>query len=259
MAQVAQVDADILALQEVWQRADRQMIICDFAKRGYRYSLHNSGRARGLRGWLGNGLLLLSKYPMRVGSPPLHFDDYTEGKEFFASKGCLHAVIDLPKLGAIDFFNTHFGSLAWLALKKEFCRQHELRHGRQLKQFIDYVADRGKNKVRILAGDFNFHPGTEPSSCYAQIESKLKVQSTFSWNQPLRFPTPTFDYQNPYLRKFQKLGIPSQHLDYIFLSREAEKITPTESALVLTESNVQPTGQPLSDHYGVLTTFFIDA
>ncbi len=69
----------------------------------------------------------------------------------------------------------------------------------------------------------------------------------------------TWDKDNPLVQSGNASSLPSQRIDYIFLNQNARNILePKKTRIVLTEKYVKTPSQtdiPLSDHYGVMTTF----
>jgi len=147
---LSDTQADLIVMQEVWLDQYREELINEFQKRGYKYSAFGRPcvgwkESWGIRGFLGNGLLVLSKYPLS--SPEvMKFSKYTRIEEYITYKGALYVQVQVPSLGWIDLFVSHLGAFSTL-LKNNIADSFHVDHlekkliqARELKQFIERVS-----------------------------------------------------------------------------------------------------------------------
>ncbi len=138
---------DLVALQEVWRNKDARRII---REAGYPY------HARGGDGFIGNGLLLLSRFEVLQSdhetftSFPRARHKVTQG-EAIARKGILFARIAVPG-GELDVYDTHlvadYPSDSYLTIR--------LAQGFEL---FEAVSRRSQGRPVLILGDFNTMPG----------------------------------------------------------------------------------------------------
>lgn len=218
-------DADVVCLQEVWCDSLVEQL---HDPRIFPYLCQSGVRGR-LRGRFGDGLVILSRYPIRDHKFEA-FRDFTSLEEFWVAKGTLAARIGTPG-GDTMVVNTHLGAGS------------SMRHIRSRLGQIDQLASfvHGLPKVRdcFVTGDFNFAPHTAE---YAWFQHKMR-SSDGRWidlgavqNQP------TFDPQRSYA---WKLAGRSYRIDYVF-QQVPKAVMPSSSVTTLASMTT------LSDHHPVL-------
>lgn len=138
------VNADIIALQEVWDdgRENLAKLIADKLGYSYVYAAYDE-RKKGVR--FGNAIL--SRWPItsedsrKLPAPP-------DAEEH---RCVLHGAVDGPR-GPLDVFSTH---LNWKA-------HHSHVRQMQVQAVAEFIAERAKNDCPpILCGDFNANPDSE--------------------------------------------------------------------------------------------------
>lgn len=276
--ELAKLDADIIALQEVWSPRARQKLASEFYKKGYLYSQEESLPANWLlRGWLGNGLLVVSKYPLahisNQNERVLSFSTFTRPDEYFAGKGAVHMRVQIPDFGEISFYNTHLGAVSFNPKAQAFDSSHEQSRRQQSRELIEFIRKTHEERPIILAGDFNAHFKTYHQGGYTEeygedyksitcttgaADNCLNLLDSYkSLNTDAKVKATASPLTNQYIGAsyFYKNPAPEQVIDYIFVS-SSSAMKVQESKIVLTEKLKIPnrSGElPLSDHYGVLT------
>jgi endonuclease/exonuclease/phosphatase family metal-dependent hydrolase len=198
-----EVDADIIALQEVVSREDgaaekhQARFIAEAL--GLNYLL---GENRKLRG-AAYGNVVLSRFPMKV------VKNYDLSVEGYERRGCLHIDVDVE--GAmVHVFNVHLGT--------DFLeRRHQ---GRRLAD-VEILRQAGLTGPRLLLGDFNeWTPGLTTRLLGSHLKS--------------------VDIKKHLRRRRTYPGVlPFMHLDHIYhddtLELEALKLHRTRKALVASD------------------------
>jgi endonuclease/exonuclease/phosphatase family metal-dependent hydrolase len=240
------IDADVIALQEVYAPADRQFLIRAMAAR-YPYSA-GSPKALSL---VGNGLMVLSRFPILhsefvlcEGAPPW--------TRLVWKQGLLGVDLDLPVVGRTRLINVHLA--ASVPFGHSGSMASEANRNREIVQLVS-VASAG-DPAAILAGDFNNSPEIH-SNHYDRIIAAGYVDAFVAAREPAGANAGiTWDAANPLNARGRFRNSPSQRIDHVFVS-QASSLTPVSAQLVLQESIIPtPSGRriPLSDHYGMLAT-----
>jgi len=242
VSHIQELDADVIALQEVWCDT-----IADFfqSQLNYRYGYYEPSR-KFIKGRLGNGLMFLSRYPM-VEKKFIEYSAYTRWFEFFANKGALMVLIETPN-GSVNVFNTHLGSGNHINDIGSRTIQ-----ARELQRFIERFPNR---RPALLLGDFNFNP----------FSTEYQSFSHWMLGRYDEGPSDTFRQRHPNEKGFtfhvERSSDPrpsihnrDERIDYIFsLTSKSSR-----SALELAESRVVLNfpNPRLSDHCGVLSSFVL--
>lgn len=134
---LAEIDADIIALQEVLsvrnERAEEDQVRYIAEELGIGYRLGENRRLHG--GAYGNAVL--SRLPI---IETKNFDITVRGRE---PRGCLHADIDTGRHGLLHIYNLHLGTAFF-------------ERRRQIKILLDReLLNRQHPAPRVLLGDFN--------------------------------------------------------------------------------------------------------
>jgi endonuclease/exonuclease/phosphatase family metal-dependent hydrolase len=273
---LAGTGADIIALQEVWTPSFRDSLTEGMKSLGYPYFAakdENLG-INFIRGWFGNGLMIFSKHPIDQKIDMLSFSGYTRCDEYPTRKGALHVVVQVPGVGKVDVYNTHFGVVS-VDEKTGLYDKKELELMRnQARELIQFMNQTAQQKIAVFMGDLNFHPviwNAETSSYFkdsshlSPIYSELsqnKVQNqnwidTFHTLNGLFEPHYTFDVKNnSYLKQGKYADTQSEYLDYLFYYDRENHLKPKKSQLIAHEPVFDFShGRHLSDHAGIMTTF----
>jgi endonuclease/exonuclease/phosphatase family metal-dependent hydrolase len=252
---IAELDPDIVVLQEAFNRSHRQMILKGLDASGYEYKqvkyFNHSYK-------YGSGLMLITKFPViktemefySSKGPPLDFEN-------FAGKGIVHAVLDTPD-GPLDLYFTHMvarmspvfdGQGNYIPGDKKI--NDRILQGHQVSSYIERTRN-FENCSLIAVGDFNVSPEMLE---YHYLVSKNRFQNSFDNIHPGKNPS-TFSLDNMFVNDdFSRID----HIFYKnFKGAEGFNLAPVSSDIVMKQTQVHPRlGKPinLSDHYGLFTVF----
>jgi endonuclease/exonuclease/phosphatase family metal-dependent hydrolase len=237
-AVLAEANADIVCLQEVWAKQDQQD---QAAWLGERLGLHVARHDTAQRDGLSFANAVLSKWPiLRSESFALPGSDARP-----SHRQVIHAVIDSPR-GTIHVFSTHLDQ----RFDNSELRQKQLRMICELMTKVDR-----KDEIdfpMILAGDLNAVPDSDEIRTLTGRRSPFAhgLVLTDAWEVagvPSGDPGWTWRGDNPLLTEAQW---PNRRLDYILTSwpRRSGQGTPVGARLIGTDpvDGVMP-----SDHAGV--------
>jgi endonuclease/exonuclease/phosphatase family metal-dependent hydrolase len=232
-----EVDADVIALQEVVSRPDggpekdQARYIADTL--GVSYLL---GENRKLRG-AAYGNVVLSRLPMRVVK---NHDLSVEGYE---RRGCLHIDVSVDD-AVVHVFNVHLGT--------DFLeRRHQ---GRRLAD-VEIIRQAGLTGPRLLLGDFNeWTPGLTTRLLGSHLKSvdigkHLRRRRTYPGVLPFMhldhiYHDDTLDLQALKLHRTRKALVASDHLPLIAEFRIVRAHIPEVHPLA---SEAKPAGEPPAD------------
>jgi endonuclease/exonuclease/phosphatase family metal-dependent hydrolase len=232
-----EVDADVIALQEVVSRPDggpekdQARYIADTL--GVNYLL---GENRKLRG-AAYGNVVLSRLPMRVVK---NHDLSVEGYE---RRGCLHIDVSVED-AVVHVFNVHLGT--------DFLeRRHQ---GRRLAD-VEIIRQAGLTGPRLLLGDFNeWTPGLTTRLLGSHLKSvdigkHLRRRRTYPGVLPFMhldhiYHDDTLDLQTLKLHRTRKALVASDHLPLIAEFRIVRAHIPEAHPLA---TEARPAGEPPGD------------
>ena len=234
-ATLARLDADVIALQEVWSDETTNLAAELAVELGYHHAF-----AWGMdREGFGFGNALLSRWPIaRHESTMLHGQN-----EAGEGRVALFAEVDGPR-GRLPVFCTH---LNW-RFDHSHIRQHQVA---DLARFVDRMRPRPRTFPPIVCGDFNAEPASE--------EMRMLTGLTTCPVEGLVFldawagaggggPGHTWDNANPYVSAVLE---PDRLIDYIFVgwpkTRGAGHVVECRAAGNEPVDDVWP-----SDHHAVL-------
>jgi hypothetical protein len=271
---ISQTGADIVALQESWPNHDKREIAAELATFGYPYSFF---KKRGLN--LGNGLVIISKYPILNAETSKPYREVTQDTEIFAKKAALYAEIEISPTDHLDFFTTHMGALSYEKNIGTYNVNQKKRQRTQYLQLRSWILKKHKNAHMILAGDFNadyrflqngeFQPQFAPDylSLIQGTCGNADLTNTFLTANHMDATStaiPTYDYQNnPYAAGGVFAGAPSETEDYIFeCGFTPDQISKSEiifkdpiPADLPELQGYSTTPLRMSDHFSLTTTF----
>lgn len=237
--QVAALDADIIALQEVYDRRDRRFLVQQL-RHSHPFAFAASARLS----LYGNGLLFLSRLPIRSGrfvpvraaAPPTRW---------LSEQGFLLAEIGADGMPPLRFVNVH------LLASEPLGRPNPARRMREIKALLAL----GRQQGAILLGDFNTSPVVAPD-LYAALLAAGYSDAFAAANGAGE--EPTWDAGNLLNRTGMHHREPSQRIDHVFVPHGLRgAIGPHAAAVVLRQPCVAlPDGVccTVSDHYGLLVT-----
>ncbi len=261
--EITTLNPDIVALQEVFLSEHKNILISKLKKI---YPFYYSNFSKRLL-WLGDGLLLLSKFPI-TNSYYSHFKKAPFLEKILVKKGFTKSTIIMPNKLKLGIINTHT-TAGGLFHKPESLKAENYRFSEQ--EEIKYAVTNDKSLPYIILGDFNCSPSVSAInfkhllnqgwvSTYDSLHSKNKT--LLDENK-----YPTWEIENPLNTSSPHSESPNQRIDHIFMSRKANEIYDVvDSTIVLrnpivhidcpnNKSNHTPKITP-SDHYGILTEFY---
>jgi endonuclease/exonuclease/phosphatase family metal-dependent hydrolase len=240
-------DADVIALQEVYDAADRRQLLAALGDL-YPYAVVPGGR----RSLLGNGLLLLSRFPVR--GRFVSCRSAFIAQRFLWDAGFLVAELTVPSLGAVRLINLHLAAGApFHHPEAAATKQHR---SREIAELLTLARQGGDGA--LLAGDFNASPEICPEN-YQEIIDAGYVDAFAACNGAADgTAVPTWDAANPLNRVGPHRHSPSQRIDHVFVPRDRlSALSPLSARIVLREPAVELPGGgscTLSDHYGLLVS-----
>lgn len=221
-----------------------------------------------MRNQMGNGLLLISRYPVSPQADVLRFANITRPDECLVDKGAIRASVLVPKLGWIDVVNTHVGAVSFDARRKRYAARHTAARLKQAQTLARWIGKVRRHNFMVLAGDFNFHHrefsdqnySDKPSAEYELfVGSELNLLDTcFGPGANLRGPNVTDSSENPYKESGHFKGSPDCALDYIFVSPH-DRVAVRDAAIIFDKPLRADSGRSmhLSDHFGVMASLSI--
>jgi endonuclease/exonuclease/phosphatase family metal-dependent hydrolase len=241
--EILRLEADVVALQEVFQPRDRDAILARVRTR-YPHVGHVPPRATQLDG----GLLTFSRHPLRAHMEP--FRDGPWSERVLSNKGALVTEVDLPDIGLVTVINQHATAGGFFALP-ESPRAEAMRRG-QIAQLIALAA-KARGTV-LLVGDFNAGPGAAEAN-YRQLEA-AGLTDLFAHLHG-DDPSCTWDPKNELNARGLHRTCPPQRIDHVFVRADdvrLGRVTPRRARVVLDRPQVRTakgvTVTP-SDHYGL--------
>lgn len=242
-----EIDADIVCFQEVWSPWARKRLITLLQHEGFSHFAYSRPDFP-----FGNGLLIASKYELSQEVQRLEFSISTNFIEKFVRKGAIKTQVNLPKIGWVDIYNTHLGSVSF---HHETLRPNETEDARkrtQLNELKSWIAKTRRTDDLFLFCDLNTHHSENGSlnPDYSQLIRSLDLADT---SQHLHQQGNIWTYDaitNPYAKKGIHGNNHREFVDYILGS--FPKLQCLGSQVVF-QSAVK--NYNLSDHYGLMTKF----
>lgn len=270
-SEIYKLNPDIIFLQEVWKKIDRDYLIIELQKRGFNYAFYKSDGHPKIKKWrknfrwlnrlmLGNGLLIISKHPINMeSSKVVSFSGHTAKEEFFTRKGAIFCEIELKGLGPISCINTHLGSVDYFSKKLKFNPIQKNVQTSQLKELEEFIKKIPTDSPLFIGADLNIDDRTNPlnwfsspGSEYKELVRKLNLVDSYRFIHP---SGPGITYSNKTKYKSDQHG-PDARIDYLFHANLGNQLFPTESDLVFNQPiNQNNKSFYLSDHFGVLSQY----
>jgi endonuclease/exonuclease/phosphatase family metal-dependent hydrolase len=242
------VDADIVALQEIYKVAHKKAVARALADR-WPHAAFPRGRPLYK---LDSGLLVLSRFPITAGS--FHaFKAAPRDEKAFVHRGVFDTAHEVPGLGTLRLLSFH--TTAGGTRHDPESAEADAIRARQIDAILDR-ADGTPDMPVILIGDLNAGPPVSMEN-YRQVLARgyadLFVEGA---GEAAAASAVTWDSQQPLNRRGPHAHQRPQRIDHIFLKRPwLERWRVAEARLVLTEPTVPlPGGErvTVADHYGVL-------
>ncbi len=255
---IADLGADLIAMQEVWPNHYKESLTEEFARLGYPYSFFNKRKIG-----MGNGLMIISKYPIISAELAPIFKSHTRLDEQLAGKRALHVEVLISDTLTIDFYTLHAGALSYDEKLGNYNRLQKARQRAQYIEFKNWMQSTRKHAISIIAGDFNADYRTlsgghflpDYSDDYLELtdracsEQEDLSNSFLIANHMDQFSTaiPTYSVENAYVAGGLFASAPSETEDYVY-SCGISKDRMIESKVIFKDNL-------LSDHYGLTTSF----
>lgn len=267
-------DADVVTLQEVWSTRARDALIAGFRDAGYAYSIFRPKAAQP-EALLGNGLLIVSRFPLDPDFESINFSVYTRPDEVFAKKGAIRTSFQAPGGVWVDLYASHLGAVTFEDRTLEFNAEQVRKNLQQAVELAQFIRRSAKSPVQILGADLNSHFQRWISGAWSEEASAVYALFTgadgMNWLDVFasaqgRLPEAdefSFNSDNPYVAGGMFSKAPSETEDYLLMNPNPW-IVPVYARVVfrdaLPESLVPRFGlknlpKRLSDHYGVVATF----
>lgn len=254
--------ADIIFLQEVWKPKFKKFLQQEMKKLGYYASFVHTGKSI----TLGNGLMILSRFPFKNRCELHTFKKFTRFDESFCQKGVLTNVIEHPKLGDVTLANAHIGSENFNP-GKGTNSLHLKRQVNQKKEMILFLKRiMGRTSHFIFGADLNIHdhPWDKDKKTFDQSKYQYGYELTLndlnlldsyrvvhSNQSDKHYSCETYSSKNTYTKGLSNFGFSlDERVDYIF-THEKSGFEIVNSQIIFQESLAPD--KLLSDHYGVMT------
>ena len=244
-AALRSVDADIVALQEIYRAEHKREVMRALADRWPHAAFPTPKWLK-----LDSGLLVLSRVPIAATA----FFPYRAApaderrlvhRGFFATD---HDVPDFGRVRLLSFHTTAGG----LRHDPEDAFTDAVR-GRQIDAILDH-AERDPATPHVLLGDLNAGPPVSMGN-YRQVLERGYADLYAAFHGAAAERAVTWDSQQPLNRRGPHAHQRPQRIDHIFLHKSwLERFTVADARLVLDEPNVAVRGGErvtVADHYGV--------
>ena len=236
--------ADIIALQEVYDRDQQAQLVKDLASA---YPHHAVSPTRPFRP-LGAALMLFSKFPL-MDIEYILFKKFPLDERIFVDKGMIVATIEAGAFGPVRIANTHCTSGGALHHPE---RSYTSRaRNRQYRQIFDTL-DRDRGMMRLAVGDFNAGPVVLPEN-YRELLSRGYTDVWAACHGEAS--APTWDPKNELNAHGPHRLTSAQRMDHILFHDGADSAIKVRNAqIVLSEPCVDvPAGKvTISDHYALM-------
>lgn len=277
-AALAATDADVLCLQEVWSPWLRRTLAEQMLRRGFPFAAgvvpdlrpRGWGPLRFSRGFFGNGLMVLSRFPIVGTRPSLDFRAYTRPDEIFVQKGAIGVEIEVGSGNRVLVCNSHLGAVSFSPGQGTYHKKHLQRRLHQSRELVSWLAGLGHALPVFLAVDLNVHTRAWSRGEHSErlsrevallLGERLKKFSFAEASLELRahhpIPQWTFHSGNPYVASGFFGHLPNEVTDYLFYrpvqgwgAHRVQRVFVPERM-----PELLPGIEPLSDHYGVLAEF----
>ncbi len=195
------LDADVIALQEVWSDATTNLAAELAAELGYHHAFATSTDSKGF----GFGNAVMSRWPIELTESAILPGEQETGERRIA----LYAAVTGPR-GSLPIFSTH---LTW-QLEYSHIRQRQMA---ELARFVDRL--RPWSFPPIVCGDFNAEPMSEEMRMLTGLTTCPVEGMVFhdAWKVAGQGSSGmTWDNANPYAKvDFE----PDRRIDYILVGR----------------------------------------
>ena len=266
-SEIYQINPDIIFLQEIWKKSDRCYLISELKKRGWHYSFYKSDLHPSIKKlpwlgqiFLGNGLLIISKYPIDLEKTVVHsFSTHTAREEIFTRKGALYCEINVTGIGKVGCINTHLGSIDFFQKKFQYSEKQKRSHQKQIYELTQFIKNQQQSIPLFIGADLNISDHQNhlswfpnPADEYIKFVTELNLTDSYRLLHPINQGT-TYSNKNSY--KKDSHG-PEGRLDYLFHANIEKKLIPEFSEIIF-NNPIKKNNEDfyLSDHFGILTQY----
>jgi endonuclease/exonuclease/phosphatase family metal-dependent hydrolase len=241
------VDADIVALQEIYKVAHKKEVVLALVDR-WPHAAFPKGRPLYK---LDSGLLVLSRFPITDGS--FHaFKTAPRDEKAFVHRGVFDTVHEVPGMGPLRLLSFH--TTAGGTRHDPESAEADAIRARQIDAILDR-AESTPDAPAILIGDLNAGPPVSMGNYRLVIERGYADLFAEGAGAAAAASAVTWDSQQPLNRRGPHAHQRPQRIDHIFLKRRwLERWRVAEARLVLTEPIVSVRAGErvtVADHYGV--------
>ena len=244
--EIKKINADIVALQECFNINYVRTII-DELKEVYPYS---SAFNTETLTKLSNGLILLSKYPIKNSK----FKEYEVNhplESMFSTKGYLSSTIDIPNIGLLNLINLHTTSFGDAPEdNNEILTDNKRILNNQLKEILSQI-----NSKTIILGDFNCGPNNSTFNYNYLIKNSNLIDVIGSLNEYKNLNLYTWDPKTILTKRGPHSHYPKSRIDHIMIDKNLFNYCKISNGkivfmdeIVLIDNNKST----ISDHYGIL-------
>ncbi len=244
-AHLPDIDADLIACQEVWTSEARELLVAAGRRAGYEYGWHNESARSG------SGLLVLAKLPLR----DIRFTPYTlnglpqrvQHSDYFGGKGFVRFTLETAA-GPLTVLNTHLHA-RYVGKPEE-----DEYLGHRIAQVVEIAAATVREPGPVLLlGDFNMRAAEPEYEIFTGLTGAVDVAAS------LGDPRPTVLAENAY--RSARGDVSPHRLDYAFVREgETRSLRPVGADVVFAEDIVLSGGEAAySDHAGLLSEIEIVA
>lgn len=252
---IAEIDPDILAIEEAFAYRHRRLLKKSLVKAGYPFE-HWKYFQRAY----GSGILLISKFPIeKVVWKPYVVNGAWSDIEWLGGKGIAYFRLKTP-WGPLDLFHTH--AIARMTrifdedgnyIEHDYNEVDRHIHMYQIDRFVRERRN-AEGRSMIATGDFNVCPAMPE---YKLLMALTGFENSFDMLNPGENPS-TYSRENMYVK------YDSSRIDHIFYKNyEGDRgfwVNPVLSRIEMDGTFINPKTSErtnYSDHYGVYTEFEI--
>jgi len=242
-----EIDADIVALQEIYSPAHKRAVASALADR-LPYAAFPPRRFLKLD----CGLLVLSRHSIAAKS--FHpFADAPADERFLVNRGFFATLHDVPGIGPVRLISFH--TTAGGTRHDPEAAFTDAVRGKQIGAILDF-AERDPATPHVLIGDLNAGPPVSMGNYRQVLDRGYADLLVEALGETAAAAAVTWDSQQPLNRRGPHAHQRPQRIDHVFLARRwLDRFKAADARLVLTESRVTLPGAErvtVADHYGVL-------
>jgi endonuclease/exonuclease/phosphatase family metal-dependent hydrolase len=227
---------DVVAFQEVWLPAARDVLVEEGRRHGFAHAWRSSDTLGG------GGLLVVSRFPILDS----HFEPYTlsgfpeeiENGEYLSGKGFVKLRLQTPN-GPFSLIATHLHA----RYRKDFSHAFRSHRTGQIVQLAEHA--REESEPLVMVGDFNVSENGREYRVLTGLTGMRDVGAELGVREP------TVYRSNPYRERGAK---PDRRIDFIFVRNGAQRAIAPISVCGIFEDEFEIDGRvaSCSNHAGVV-------